>query len=68
MRTKQILTAEIDLGEITRARLDFDVVGHYARPDVFQLNVDETRRSPVSFRNAQPYEVDPPLERMHVSD
>jgi nitrilase len=47
-----ILTAEIDLAEIARARLDFDVVGHYARPDVFHLEVDETPRSPVTFRNA----------------
>lgn len=36
-----ILTAEIDLDDITRARFDFDPVGHYARPDVFQLIVDE---------------------------
>jgi nitrilase len=36
-----ILTATIDLSEITRSRFDFDVVGHYARPDVFQLMVNE---------------------------
>ncbi len=44
-----ILTADIDRDEIARARMDFDAVGHYARPDVFQLHVDETRRAPVSF-------------------
>jgi nitrilase len=53
---EMILTADIDLGEIARARLDFDAVGHYARPDVFQLQVDETSRTPVSFRNAAPGE------------
>jgi nitrilase len=45
-----VLTAELDLAELARARLDFDVVGHYARPDVFRLIVDETERSPVRFR------------------
>jgi nitrilase len=35
-----ILTAEIDLAEIPRARFDFDVTGHYARPDIFRLTVD----------------------------
>jgi nitrilase len=36
-----ILYAELDLAEIVRAKLDFDVVGHYARPDVFQFIVNE---------------------------
>ncbi len=36
-----ILTAEIDLAEIARGKYDFDVVGHYARPDVFRLVVNE---------------------------
>lgn len=42
-----ILTAEIDLGEIARGKYDFDVVGHYARPDVFQLHVNERPMRPV---------------------
>lgn len=32
-----IVTAEIDPREIIRAKMDFDVIGHYARPDVFQF-------------------------------
>lgn len=36
-----VLTAELDMAEVTRARFDFDVVGHYARPDIFQLIVNE---------------------------
>jgi nitrilase len=44
-----ILTADIDLQDVARARLDFDAVGHYARPDVFRLVVDETSRPPVAF-------------------
>ena len=36
-----ILFADLDLGAIARGKFDFDVVGHYARPDVFQLTVNE---------------------------
>ncbi|MGD8471529.1 MAG: carbon-nitrogen hydrolase family protein [Desulfobacterales bacterium] len=36
-----ILFADLDMGAIARSKFDFDVVGHYARPDVFQLIVNE---------------------------
>lgn len=36
-----ILFADLDLGAITRSKFDFDVAGHYARPDVFQLRINE---------------------------
>ncbi len=36
-----ILSADIDLDEIARGKYDLDVVGHYARPDVFRLHVNE---------------------------
>jgi nitrilase len=42
-----ILTAEIDPAEIARGKYDFDVVGHYARPDVFRLHVNEKPTPPV---------------------
>ena len=42
-----ILTAELDRGQIARGKYDFDVVGHYARPDVFSLTVDERPKAPV---------------------
>ena len=42
-----ILTADLDLADIPRAKYDFDVTGHYARPDVFQLHVDERPKPPV---------------------
>jgi nitrilase len=35
-----ILYAEIDAAQLQLARHHFDVVGHYARPDVFQLHVN----------------------------
>lgn len=44
-----LLTATIDIDELVRARYDFDVVGHYARPDVFTLEVDERARQTVRF-------------------
>lgn len=34
-----ILTAELDLDEVAKSKLDFDVIGHYARPDIFQFEV-----------------------------
>jgi len=36
-----ILTAELDKSEIIRGKYDLDVVGHYARPDIFTLSVNE---------------------------
>ncbi len=48
---EDILYAELDMGEVVGGKLDFDVIGHYARPDVFQLTV-----------NNQP----PPVEAVEV--
>jgi nitrilase len=44
-----LLTADIDLGAILRGKFDFDVTGHYARPDVFGLSVSEADARPVVF-------------------
>ena len=38
---RTILVEDIDLNDVVRGKYDLDVVGHYARPDVFQLHVDE---------------------------
>jgi nitrilase len=46
-QSETIIVADIDLGEITRGAYDLDVVGHYARPDVFQLHVNEAEQLPV---------------------
>ncbi len=48
-----ILTADLDLGEVTRSKFDFDVVGHYARPDVFRLAVSEKAAPPVEFLGSE---------------
>jgi len=34
-----LLTADLDFSVLAKSKLDFDCVGHYARPDVFQLTV-----------------------------
>jgi len=36
-----ILYADLDMARIAEARFDFDVMGHYARPDIFRLLVNE---------------------------
>lgn len=47
--SETILTADLDLNEIGRAKFDFDATGHYSRPDIFQLTVNETSLPPVVF-------------------
>jgi nitrilase len=44
-----VLIAELDLKEIARGKFDLDVVGHYARPDVFTLSVDERPKRSITF-------------------
>ena len=52
-----ILTADLDLDEIPRGKYDLDVVGHYARPDVFRLYVNTESMPPVVASSFHP--VDP---------
>lgn len=42
--TEQLLTAEVDPGLITEELMTLDVCGHYARPDVFKLTVNEGKQ------------------------
>jgi nitrilase len=44
-----ILSAEIDLGRIAAGKYDLDVTGHYARPDVFRLYVNERPQAAAVF-------------------
>ncbi|TCD67848.1 Nitrilase [Steccherinum ochraceum] len=37
-----VLTAELDLDDVIRGKFDLDVTGHYARPDIFKLTVNES--------------------------
>jgi len=70
-----ILTAMLDLNDIGRGKFDFDVVGHYNRPDVFRLIVTITddrhtlkcfacatsRRLPSRFRSESVSDLSPRL-------
>jgi nitrilase len=40
---EEIVYADLDLGDVVRGKMDLDVAGHYARPDVFQLTVKPPR-------------------------
>jgi nitrilase len=43
-KRQEILYAEIDGRELRRQKMMFDVAGHYARPDVFELKVNREPR------------------------
>lgn len=45
--TEGTLYADLSLADVARGKLDFDVVGHYARPDIFQLTVNRSARPPI---------------------
>lgn len=42
-----IAYADLDMEDIGRGKFDFDVTGHYARPDVFIFEVNEAPAAPV---------------------
>ena len=48
-----ILTAELDTDDIPRGKFDFDAVGHYARPDIFTLMVNEQPMQPVVGKTSE---------------
>ena len=47
-----VLYAELDLNKIHQGHLDFDVVGHYNRPDVFKFSVNEAPNPAMTVDNA----------------
>jgi nitrilase len=48
-REAGVLYAEIDLARVAPSRRTLDVTGHYARADIFELQVRRTPATPVSF-------------------
>lgn len=47
---REIIYANIDLNEIIKGKYDFDAVGHYARPDIFELNINEKSNNSVTLQ------------------
>jgi nitrilase len=49
-----LLLADVDPARAVAARRSLDVVGHYARPDIFTLHVDRRVQRPAVFRDEEP--------------
>ena len=48
-----LLTAELDFNDIVKAKYKFDSVGHYSRPDVFRLVLNESEQTQLDRINHQ---------------
>ena len=46
-KKRAIIYSEINLDEIIQGKYDFDVIGHYSRPDIFKLKVNKKSKKPV---------------------
>jgi nitrilase len=46
---ESLIIETLDFNRVLEERQNFDVVGHYSRPDVTKLNVNRERQSTVSY-------------------
>lgn len=50
-KEKGHIILDIDVEKASSSKRALDVAGHYSRPDIFTLQVDQTRQSSVCFKN-----------------
>lgn len=48
---EKLVVVEIDHSRVREERQNFDITGHYTRPDVFQLMLNQERQSIIKFQN-----------------
>lgn len=48
---EMIIYADLDLGQVAQGQFDFDAMGHYSRPDVFQLIVNTKKKTNVIWQD-----------------
>ena len=48
-----LIMANIDLEQVSAAKRSLDIVGHYARPDIFTLQVNTNAQTPVEFHRGR---------------
>jgi nitrilase len=51
---RTIIYGEIDLGRVAEEQEHLDTGGHYNRPDIFTLNVDRRKYTPLQFNDDEP--------------
>lgn len=51
---EQLVVGEVDLDRIAEEQLSLDSAGHYNRPDVFTLHLDETPRDQIHYTRSPP--------------
>jgi nitrilase len=45
-----MLIADLDMKQIAYSQFDFDPMGHYARPDVFKLEVNSKKQESIEWK------------------
>jgi nitrilase len=53
IRERGILIADLDLGSLLGRKRLFDAAGHYNRPDIFSLTVDDRPKPAVTYRSRE---------------